>query len=259
MRMKRPLAMLLCAAMLCALGWTWQPIGALAVSYVNIGGQAITVGTPYYRDGVTYGSDPVSDGGWTAWFTGGALRLRNLGQTGISDLGIEIPDDSAAFSILLEGTANAYTLASTSTSSAMIGQNLVFTGNGALSVQTGGENDPTPRYGVKADAITLQGGASLTAAGYSGATSVCVTTPDWSQYTITAGTQQSGANAALVTSAEYTANWDDYRYVRFAAIPQPVPPAPPAPKTGDGTPIWLLCVLTLLSGAGLIAAKRRKA
>ncbi len=264
MRMKRTVAAALCALMICALCLTVLPRRAMAISHVTIGGLALSAGTPYYKDGGTSGSDP---GGWTAHFTSNALQLRNLGQTGITDIGIQVfSADPTPFYVQLEG-ASFFKLSALSTDSAITGITLVFTGNGALSVAS---NDTAGGgYGIEANAIVLQYPATLTAAGQTLATSARIDTADWSKYTIKADTDMSGTNAATITEAVYKANVGSYKYVSFTAIPQPGPVPVPAgdlgadvPKTGDGAPLGLLASLALLSGAGLTvsaAGKRRAA
>lgn len=254
MRMNRTITAALCAIL--ALCLTVLPSEALAASHVTINGVSVTASLPYYKNGAIFATDP---GDWTAWFTSNALQLRNISQSYTANQGIEVVG-GGPYSFLLVGNANSYALTALSNQSAIIGDAIVFTGSGALSVRSG--SDSTSRYGIEATtSITLQGGASLTAAGHLGATNRPVAASDWSQYTITADTDPSGTNAIPVTPTVYQANCATYHYVRFAAIPQPVPQpgggASGVPKTGDETPLALLFGLMLLAGTALIAIRRK--
>ena len=258
MEMKRTISSVLCAILAFALCFAALPKGARAASYVEISGMAVSSGTPYYKDGATSSTDP---GGWTAWFTGDAIQLRSIRAPATASQGIRVVDGTPSFSFVLLNNANTFYLEEDSSASAISGGALVFTGNGALAVQSGADSSVAiGQYGIEAGSIALQGGASLTAAGYSGATNVAIRPTDWSMYTVIAGDNMDGTGAVTVTQDEYLRYWSGYKYVSFTAIPQPspgpTPGGPDVPKTGDDTPIALLLGLALLAGTGL--ALRRK-
>ena len=170
MRLKRPLAMALCALLTLTVCMTLLPKTAYAtVTNITIRGQTLAGVTPYYFNGTTYQSESAIPGGvWQAYWdrTGNVLHLRNLSEIDV-DQGIAVTGASGdSLTIDLQGD-NTIEMNGQDPRIAIKGGSLIFTGDGSLSVKSSGANraDPVSAYGIEANSIQLTGNASLTVVG----------------------------------------------------------------------------------------------